>query len=63
MESISDTLGWILYKRGIYQRAAKLPENPEIQYQLGMVSSPATPGNDLQPHARFCNPLPPSFMV
>jgi predicted Zn-dependent protease len=41
---ISDTLGWILYKRGVYQRAlsllsdsaAKLPENPEIQYHLGM---------------------------
>jgi Flp pilus assembly protein TadD len=41
---IADTLGWILYKRGVYQRAfslfkesaAKLPENPEIQYHLGM---------------------------
>ena len=42
---ISDTLGWILYKRGVYQRAlallkesaAKLPDNPQIQYHLGMV--------------------------
>jgi tetratricopeptide (TPR) repeat protein len=41
---ISDTLGWILYKRGIYQRAlallkesaAKLPDNPQVQYHLGM---------------------------
>jgi len=41
---VSDTLGWILYKRGVYQRAlgliresaAKLPDNPEIQYHLGM---------------------------
>src|SRR5262249_23521944 len=43
--SVSDTLGWILYKRGVYQRAlallkesaAKLPDNPEVQYHLGMV--------------------------
>lgn len=43
---ISDTLGWILYKRGIYQQAlgllresaAKLPENPEVQYHLGMAA-------------------------
>jgi tetratricopeptide (TPR) repeat protein len=42
--AISDTLGWILYKRGVYQRAvsllkesaAKLPDNPEVQYHLGM---------------------------
>jgi tetratricopeptide (TPR) repeat protein len=41
---ISDTLGWILYKRGVYQRAlsllkesaAKLPDNPEVHYHLGM---------------------------
>lgn len=41
---ISDTLGWILYNRGIYHRAlvllkesaAKLPESPEVQYHLGM---------------------------
>jgi tetratricopeptide (TPR) repeat protein len=41
---ISDTLGWILYKRGVYQRAlallkesaAKLPDNVEVQYHLGM---------------------------
>ena len=42
---VSDTLGWILYKRGIYQNAlthlrdsaAKLPDNPQVQYHLGMV--------------------------
>jgi tetratricopeptide (TPR) repeat protein len=41
---ISDTLGWILYKRGVYQRAlallkesaAKLPGNAQVQYHLGM---------------------------
>jgi Flp pilus assembly protein TadD len=39
-------LGWIFYNRGVYQRAlallkesaAKLPENPEIQYHLGMAA-------------------------
>ena len=44
--SISDTLGWILYKRGNYQQAltplqesaAKLPENPEVQFHLGMTN-------------------------
>jgi tetratricopeptide (TPR) repeat protein len=43
---ISDTLGWILYNRGVYQRAftllkesaAKLPESPEVQYHFGMAS-------------------------
>jgi len=42
--SISDTLGWILYQRGVYQRAlalleesaAKLPDNPAVQYHLGL---------------------------
>jgi tetratricopeptide (TPR) repeat protein len=41
---ISDTLGWILYRRGAYQRAlallqesaAQLPDNPQVQYHLGM---------------------------
>jgi tetratricopeptide (TPR) repeat protein len=41
---ISDTLGWILSKRGVHQRAptlfkesaAKLPDNPEVQYHLGL---------------------------
>jgi tetratricopeptide (TPR) repeat protein len=41
---ISDTLGWILYRRGAYQRAlsllqesaAKLPHNPQVQYHVGM---------------------------
>src|SRR5215510_5252331 len=43
---VSDTLGWILYKRGVYQRAfaliresaSKLPDNPVIQYHLGLAS-------------------------
>ena len=43
---IADTLGWILYKRGVYPRAvallkegaAKLPEHPVIQYHLGMAA-------------------------
>jgi tetratricopeptide (TPR) repeat protein len=43
---ISDTLGWILYKRGVYQRAvallkesaARVPDNPVIQYHLGMAA-------------------------
>lgn len=46
---VSDTLGGILYRRGLHQRAlallkdspAKLPGNPEIQYHLGMVSAAA----------------------
>ncbi len=41
---ISDTLGWILYKRGVYQRALallkesaqKLPNNAQVQYHVGM---------------------------
>ena len=44
---VSDTLGWILYRRGVHQRAlallkdsvAKLPCNTVIQYHLGMVSA------------------------
>jgi Flp pilus assembly protein TadD len=43
---VSDTLGWILYKRGVYQRAAsllresaqRLPNNAEIHYHLGMAA-------------------------
>ena len=43
---IADTLGWILYKKGDYQQsrtllqesAQKLPNNPEIQFHLGMAS-------------------------
>jgi hypothetical protein len=40
---ISDTLGWLLYKRGVHQRAlgllkesaAKLPSNPQVQITSG----------------------------
>src|SRR5262249_10820709 len=43
---ISDTLGWVLYKRGVSQRAlgllrdsaARLPDNPHAHYHLGMTS-------------------------
>ncbi len=43
---VSDTLGWILYKREIYQRAvgllkesaSKLPDDAAVQYHLGMAS-------------------------
>jgi tetratricopeptide (TPR) repeat protein len=43
---VSDTFGWILYKRGDYRRAmtmlkqsaAKLPESPSVQYHLGMTA-------------------------
>jgi len=42
--SVLDTLGWITYKQGGYQQAADLlsqsaaksPDNPEIQFHLGM---------------------------
>ena len=42
--SVLDTLGWITYKQGGYQQAtdllsqsaAKSPDNPEIQFHLGM---------------------------
>ena len=42
--AIADTLGWILSKRGDYQQALlilqdsaeKLPDNPEIQFHLGI---------------------------
>ena len=44
--AIADTLGWVLSKRGDYQQALpilqesaeKLPENPEIQFHLGMTA-------------------------
>lgn len=44
--AIADTLGWVLYKRGEYQpalallqeSASKLPDEPEIQFHLGMAS-------------------------
>lgn len=44
--AVADTLGWLLYKRGDYQQAlallvesaGKLPENPEIQFHLGMAN-------------------------
>jgi tetratricopeptide (TPR) repeat protein len=43
---VADTLGWVLYKRGDYEHglkflqesAAKLPENPEVQFHFGMAS-------------------------
>jgi tetratricopeptide (TPR) repeat protein len=41
---ISDTLGWLLYKRGVYQQAinllkesaVKLPDSAQVQFHLGM---------------------------
>jgi tetratricopeptide (TPR) repeat protein len=44
--SVGDTLGWVLYKRGDYQQALpilqesaeKAPDNPEIQFHLGMAA-------------------------
>ena len=44
--NVSDTLGWILYKRGVYQRAvgllkesvSKQPNQPVVQYHLGLAS-------------------------
>jgi tetratricopeptide (TPR) repeat protein len=43
----ADTLGWVLFKRGDYrdaldlleESAEKQPENPEVQYHLGMTHS------------------------
>jgi tetratricopeptide (TPR) repeat protein len=43
---IADTLGWIFFKKGEYPRAfemikasaAKLPDNPEIQFHLGVIN-------------------------
>ena len=42
--AVADTLGWVLYKqkepqaalRYLKESAAKLPDNPEVQYHLGM---------------------------
>ena len=44
--STADTLGWVLYRRGDYTRAAdlieqaaaELPKQPEVQFHLGMVN-------------------------
>jgi tetratricopeptide (TPR) repeat protein len=44
--SVGDTFGWVLYKRGDYQQALpvlqetaeKAPNNPEIQFHLGMTA-------------------------
>lgn len=44
--SVADTLGWILYKRADYQQAlrllqeaaTKLPDQPEVQFHLGMAN-------------------------
>ena len=46
-ESVADTLGWILYRRGDYQQAlaliqesaSKSPQNPVVQFHLGMTSA------------------------
>src|SRR4029434_9257110 len=43
---VGDTLGWVLYKRGDYQKALpilqqsaqKAGDNPEIQFHLGMTA-------------------------
>jgi tetratricopeptide (TPR) repeat protein len=43
---VGDTFGWVLYKRGDYQQALpilqesaeKAPDNPEIQFHLGMAA-------------------------
>jgi len=43
---VADTLGWILYKSGVYQRAvgllresaSKLPDEPVVQYHLGLAA-------------------------
>src|SRR5205823_659158 len=45
--TVADTLGWILYRKGDYQRALalleeagqKMADNPEVQFHLGMASS------------------------
>ncbi|MBE7414124.1 MAG: tetratricopeptide repeat protein [Deltaproteobacteria bacterium] len=42
--NVSDTLGWIYYKKGVYMKAISLlresvekePDNPVIRYHLGM---------------------------
>jgi tetratricopeptide (TPR) repeat protein len=47
--NISDTLGWILYKSGVYQQAVgllresarKLPDEPVVQYHLGLAAMKA----------------------
>ncbi len=44
--AVADTFGWVLSKRGEYQRAlpilqesaAKLPDSPEVQFHLGMTA-------------------------
>jgi tetratricopeptide (TPR) repeat protein len=41
---VADTLGWILYRRGVYsaavgplrEAATQMPENPEVRFHLGM---------------------------
>jgi Flp pilus assembly protein TadD len=46
---IMDTVGWILYQRGEYERAVKnlaesarlLPQSPSVQYHLGMAAQKA----------------------
>lgn len=44
---VSDTLGWILHKRGVNEQALallsesakRLPDNPQVQYHLGVVQA------------------------
>lgn len=46
---VADTLGWILYQRGLHQRALallqesvqKLPDHPEVQFHLGLAAEKA----------------------
>ena len=63
--AIADTLGWVLSKRGDYQQALtilqesaeKLPDNPEIQFHLGMTAlhdGPDGPCQSCPPEGREC---------
>jgi len=56
---VSDTLGWIFYRRGLHQRAlallkdsaAKLPGNPKVQYYLSMAAAAAAGDKEAARHA------------
>jgi Flp pilus assembly protein TadD len=66
---ISDTLGWILYKRGVYQRAlallkesaAKLPDNAQVQYHLGMAYRETGDKDSAKKALKLAVSLPQSF--